>query len=120
MKLDWRSRFLARIPYWASTSKCWLWRGATDTKGYGCLGYTGTTTRANRLAWLCFFGEIPSGLLVCHHCDNPRCCNPFHLFLGTVSDNAKDSVAKGRWNGRFNATGGPGTLPGRKKKRRKK
>ena len=51
---------------------------------------------AHRYAWEQYFGEIPEGLFVCHHCDNPFCCNPYHLFIGTGSDNQLDSVRKGR------------------------
>lgn len=52
--------------------------------------------RANRAAWVLVNGPIPDGMLVCHHCDNPPCCNPAHLFLGTNSDNIADRDAKGR------------------------
>lgn len=82
-------------------SGCWLWDGAT-TKGYGNLGINGKTHLAHRLSWQIHFGEIPKGLLVCHKCDVPACVNPNHLFLGTVSDNAIDSVRKGRYVGNRN------------------
>lgn len=52
--------------------------------------------RAHRAAWVEASGPIPLGILVCHRCDNPPCCNPAHLFLGTQSDNIKDGYAKGR------------------------
>lgn len=51
---------------------------------------------AHRVAWRLFRGPIPEGLLVLHHCDNPKCCNPIHLFLGTQADNMADKCAKGR------------------------
>jgi len=51
---------------------------------------------AHRAAWILSYGEIPDGLFVLHKCDNPKCCNPKHLFLGTQSDNAKDMWTKGR------------------------
>jgi len=60
-------------------------------------GRDGTRT-THRVSWELAFGEIPPGMLVCHHCDNPPCVRPDHLFLGTNHDNVKDSVAKGRFN----------------------
>jgi hypothetical protein len=80
--------------------ECWEWPGARDKKGYGVLQYrSGGITRgmkAHRIAWEAVNGPIPDGLCVCHHCDNPPCCNPAHLFLGTYTDNNRDRAAKGR------------------------
>ena len=86
-------------------SGCHEWQSKLDKGGYGqfTLG-TGRHVRAHRYAWMIAYGEIPEGKLVCHHCDNPRCVNPEHLFIGTYSDNAKDMVAKGRAWGRRKLT----------------
>lgn len=74
---------------------CWVWTGATD-KGYGQLGFNGKSIGAHRLAYELRHGASPGILHVLHRCDNPPCCNPDHLFLGTNGDNVRDMCAKGR------------------------
>lgn len=69
-----------------------------DGKGYGTMCYRGKATRSHRLAWLLWKWPIPGDKWVLHRCDNPPCCNPDHLFLGTQTDNNKDMAAKGRYN----------------------
>lgn len=79
-----------------SPNGCWEWQGAKSGRGYGRLSINGEYWLSHRLAYVLSRGEIPNGMLVCHTCDNPSCCNPDHLFLGTVKDNADDMVSKGR------------------------
>lgn len=74
---------------------CWEWAGAREKDGYGTLEWNGKKRKAHRLAYEYFIGPVDN-LLVCHHCDNPPCINPQHLFLGTHKDNHLDSVIKGR------------------------
>src|SRR5262245_27287402 len=84
---------------WARVEKtehgCWKWRGKT-TDGYPIIGAAHGSLRVAREIYRMHFGEIPAGMFVCHRCDNPSCCNPTHLFLGTNQDNVTDMVRKGR------------------------
>lgn len=80
-------------------SGCWVWTKSTAGKGYGqlrirALGKYGPY--AHRLSYIAHVGPIPKGLLVCHKCDNPRCINPEHLFLGTSEQNLQDMKSKDR------------------------
>lgn len=75
---------------------CWEWDGRRNEKGYGTLSFAGRFARAHRVAWELTYGPIPDGMVICHRCDNPPCCNPAHLFLGTQLENIADREAKGR------------------------
>lgn len=78
---------------------CHEWTGYRDARGYGVYGSGAKvfgTQLAHRIAWIINFGPIPTGLSVCHHCDNPPCCNLAHLFLGTQAENMSDMARKGR------------------------
>lgn len=74
---------------------CWPWVGGC-AHGYGAFSVEGQVYRAHRIAWVLARGPIPAGLWVLHRCDNPPCCNPSHLFLGTGEDNIQDMNAKQR------------------------
>lgn len=75
---------------------CWEWRGAISSNGYGNFACKGEKDLAHRWSWRAFNGDIPEGLWVLHRCDNRRCVNPEHLFLGDRSGNMKDCARKGR------------------------
>ena len=86
--------------FWDKVDKsgdCWEWRGGIDGNGYGYLRDSGKMTRAHRFIYALMYGFIPEGLCICHHCDNPICVKPSHLFLGTHRDNMRDCIAKGRF-----------------------
>ena len=92
-------RFLSKI---VKSPDCWVW-GAGSFKRvkkmpgrYGGFWLDGRMRYAHRVAWEVFVGEIPPGMNVLHRCDNPPCCNPDHLFLGTQKDNVHDMMAKDR------------------------
>jgi hypothetical protein len=81
------------------TGDCWLWVAHRNAQGYGQFatgGHHGAQVSAHRFAWELTNGPVPDGMFVLHHCDNPPCVRPDHLFLGTQRDNVLDAWSKGR------------------------
>ena len=77
-------------------TRCWEWLGRKDKDGYGIMSVGDYPTRVHRIMYEQIKGDIKEDLFVCHKCDNPGCCNPEHLFLGTIHDNNDDKCRKGR------------------------
>ncbi len=90
--------FWNKIAFTANPDKCWEWQGCLEG-GYGRFRYEGKMILSHRLVWTLINGEIPNDLWVLHKCDNRKCCNPKHLFLGTRLDNMEDMWNKGRQAG---------------------
>lgn len=88
-------RFLSRI---VRGDGCWIWTGRKDIYGYGVVDIGKRKSyRAHRIAWIIEHGSIPADVIVCHHCDNPGCSRPDHLFIGTPKANTLDRISKGRF-----------------------
>lgn len=79
-----------------SDNNCWEWLRSFKKEGYGNAWWNNKNEIAHRLSWICYQGHIPNELNVLHKCDNRKCINPDHLFLGTSLDNNRDRKRKGR------------------------
>lgn len=95
-----------KLRFWAKVQKsgndnCWNWTGACKLSGHGQLMMHSIRRPigAHRISWLIHQGKIKAGLCICHHCDNPRCVNPRHLFVGSQLANIADMNSKGRHGG---------------------
>ena len=93
-----RPMFPHTSQYTVDERGCWNWKAYKNPAGYGQVRVDWKLWLTHRLAWACHKGSIPDTLLVLHTCDNPACCNPEHLFLGTHLDNVADKELKGRGN----------------------
>ena len=97
--MELKNKFMQKVEV---TDSCWIWNGYLNNTGYGQVPFYHFKTRlAHRVSYKLFIGNFDDSLCVCHKCDNPKCVNPEHLFLGTHKDNALDKVSKGRgvyWN----------------------
>jgi hypothetical protein len=89
-------RRVDKTPGQGPQGTCWEWQGGRFPQGYGRIIVAKKQCKTSRVSWFLANGEDPGELLICHTCDNPPCCNPAHLFKGTVLDNSRDMVAKGR------------------------
>lgn len=95
-KRDVNERFDEKVDR-SNPEGCWEWTGALSTNGYGKFKVRShVQMRSHRFAFERAFGSLSSGLVVCHRCDNPKCVRPEHLFAGTISDNTRDMLNKGR------------------------
>lgn len=91
-----QNAFWSKVDIKTTTKDCWNWTGAKKPSGYGNVRINKKYYSSHRVAFELSTGPIPEEMLVCHICDNPSCCNPAHLMLGTIKSNSMDMLIKNR------------------------
>ncbi len=102
LRASWKKKELPR--FWSRVNKtrtCWLWTSHKSTKGYGRFHADNRLHNAHRWLYEKLNGPIKKGLLACHRCDVPLCVRPSHIYIGTLSENALDAIARGQHKVRF-------------------
>jgi len=89
-------RFWEKVNVTTNIDECWEWQAYVHPSGYGNINVNGKMRGAHQVAWELTFGPIPLEMLVCHICDNRKCANPNHLFLGSFQKNIEDRDMKHR------------------------
>ena len=109
-----KERFHEKLPPESERKpdECWDWQAYRDKCGYGSIRVCKKMTLAHRVAWeLANDQKIPDGMQALHHCDNPTCCNPSHIYVGTPADNMRDMDERGRQSRPIGETNGSANVP---------
>lgn len=89
-------KFWSKVAIPLDKTQCWEWQAYCLPGGYGTMRWDGKKRLAHRVSWMIAHGVIPDGLCICHICDNRKCVNPDHLFIGAHTDNMQDRNGKNR------------------------